>query len=733
MRLRDEIRIYRRVYSTGCNFTGIYMSKTMYGSSSPRFRVFTAARMIILVLAVLFFNFPASAATAPEKSTPVEPVIAAEVNPIARVTIYKTVAVLPALIDGNSIDEQLSTTLYQALLELQKYSLLPLEISRAWFEQNVAPGTPFSPQQIGHQAGIDLQASAVLVAEVQYRRQIGEILAGINSRSMATWIFTLIDTANRKTVWRLTVLQQNGNQQQPASGDQAETTLQQAFKVLRTEMVKKGDIFSTQLPHPEVLSTQGDIRSVRIVLQPDPPHIFSAYQLLRAESADAAFTPAGPPVANKAPLILVDTGLEDATAYFYTVIGLTGTGFANVPAPPFKVNTTGPPPPVKGLHAAGGSLRHIQLYWEPSQDPTVNGYVILRSQSPGGPFEQIAVINGREKQTYIDKGQPNGYSRYGELEDNSSYFYTIRTRNVVGVESSDSRVILATTMGPPQPPTSLQAIDRQPRKIPLAWTAAPNPEVVGYAIFRASQANGPFLQIDYVSGRERQQYVDDGSWDLPLASDTTYWYRLRSVNVVDVQSPDSSTVSATTKAAPAPVTGVQATSGLFRRIELNWQPNPEPDIRAYEIYRGGVESNINTRVSSVGPEVTTYTDTSLGDSRTYWYQIRAIDQDGLPGQRSKTIQATTTPPPERPTRLRATINNSEIRISWRANPEQDITHYEVSTGGFLSGLLGTPKEPRFVYRHKEAPGTELRFQVRAVDSDGLKSEYSEPITVLIPK
>ncbi len=700
----------------------------MYGSSSPWFRGFTATRMSILVLAVLFLNFPALAATTPEKSTPVEPVITAEVNPIARLTIYKTVAVLPALVDGNSIDEQLSTTLYQTLLELQKYNLLPLEISRSWFEENVAPGTPFSPQQIGHQAGIDLQASAVLVAEVRHNRQIGEILAGIDSRLTATSTFTLIDTANRTIIWRLMVSQQNETPEK-----QDETTLKQAFRVLRTEMVKKGDIFSTQLPDPEVLSTQGDIRSVRIVLQPAPPHIFSSYQLLRAESADAAFTPVGPPVANKAPLILVDTGLEDATTYFYTVIGLTDAGFANVPTPPFKVNTTGPPPPVKGLHAAGGSLRHIQLYWEPSQDPTVNGYVILRSQSPGGPFEQIAVINGREKQTYIDKGQPNGYSRYGKLEDNSSYFYTIRTRNVVGIESSDSRVILATTMGPPQPPTNLQAIGRQPRKVPLAWTAAPNPEVVGYAIYRAAQPAGPFVQIDYVNGRERQQYVDDGSWDLPLASDTTYWYRLRSVNVVEVQSPDSSTVSATTKAAPTPVTGVQATSGLFRRIELSWQPNPEPDIQAYEIYRGSVESNINTRVSSVKPDLSTYTDTSLADSRTYWYQIRAIDQDDLPGQRSKIIQATTKPPPVRPTGVRATITSTEIQISWRANPEQDITHYEISTGGFLTGLLGTPEEPRFLYRHKEDPGTELRFQVRAVDSDGLKSEYSEPITVLIPE
>jgi len=705
----------------------------IYGNSSPRFRVFTAARMIILVLAVLFLNFPVLAATNPEKSTPVEPVITAEVNPIARLTIYKNVAVLPALVDGNSIDEQLSTTLYQALLELQKYTLLPLENARAWFEKKVAPGTPFSPQQIGHQAGIDLQASAVLVAEVQHRRLMGKLLTDIDNRPITICTFTLIDTANRKIVWRLTVSRQNGEQQQPVPGDQPVNPLHEAFKILRTEMVKKGDIFSTQLPHPEVLSTQGDIRAVRIVLQPAPPHIFSNYQLLRAQSADAAFTPVGPPVANKAPLILVDTGLDDATAYFYTVIGLTSTGFANVPAPPFKVNTTGPPPPVKGLHAAGGGLRHIQLYWEPSQDPTVNGYVILRSQSPGGPFERIAIINGREKQTYIDKGQPNGYSRYGKLKDNSSYFYTIRTRNVVDIESSDSRVILATTMGPPQPPTNLQAIGRQPRKVPLAWTAAPNPEIVGYAIYRAAQPAGPFVQIDYVNGRERQQYVDDGSWDSPLASDTTYWYRLRSVNVVEVQSPDSSTVSATTKAAPTPVTGVQATSGLFRRIELSWQPNSEPDIQAYEIYRGSVESNINTRVSSVKPDLSTYTDTSLGDSRTYWYQIRAIDQDGLPGQRSEITRATTKPPPIRPTGVRATINNTEIQISWRANPEQDITHYEISTGGFLTGILGTPEKPGFLYRHKEDPGTELRFQVRAVDSDGLKSEYSDPITVLIPE
>lgn len=706
--------------------------KRRFSSYSNPHGTVLPAWYVLPLLVVLLLCVPLQAATAPRNLEPTEPVITAEVNPEARLTIYKTVAVLPALVDGKDIDTRLSRAIYQELLELQKYNLLPLESGRSWLETHFSPEQPLSLRETGHQAGIDLKASAVLVSEVRHQRQIGELLTGVQGRSAATYAFTLIDTGNRKTTWRLTIARQK-EQKNSGSLEQLTLVLKKAFAALRTEMIKKGDIFSTQLPHPEVLSTQGDIRSVRIVLQPDPPHIFSRYQLLRAKSADGVFTPAGSPVANKAPLILVDTGLEDAAGYWYTVIGLNENGFANIPAPPFKEQTTGPPAPVRGLHAAAGGMRHIQLYWEPSQDPTVNGYVILRSQSPAGPFEQIAVLNGREKQTYIDKGQPKGYSRYGTLEDNSSYFYIIRSRNIVGVESSDSRVILATTKGPPQAPTNVQAIDRQPRKIPLAWTAAPNPEVVGYAVYRASEPNGPFVQIDYISGRQTQQYVDDGSWDSPLESDTTYWYRLRSVNVVDVQSPDSITVSATTKAAPKPVTGVRATSGLFRRIKLEWLPNPEPDIQAYEIYRGGVESNINSRVSSVEPEVTTYNDTSLGDSRTYWYQIRAIDRDGLPGARSEIVQATTKPPPVRPTGLKATVNGPEIRLSWNPNPEQDISHYEISTGGFLSGLLGIPEEPFFLYRQEEKPGTKLRFQVRAVDSDGLKSEYSDPIQVLIPE
>ena len=684
--------------------------------------------LLILALAVSFSGL--AQATDRKKTQP--PVINVKVSPKARLTIFHTVVVLPVLTEDKAIDKIRSQALYDAVIGLNKYHLVPLESAEAWLNRKKTKGKNIALAELARLAGTKLKASAVITAEVHPHQQLGELLVSRDSTPVTSWDITMHDTRNGQPVWHLSLSWQD-SEKNPDRPELLTSILHEGFSRLQTRMVQQGDIFSTRLPKPEILSTQGDIRSVRIVLQPDPPHVFSHYELLRADTMEGVFRPVAGPVKNSAPLILADRGLKDATSYYYTVIGINEQGFANVPPLPCRITTTGAPSPVQKLHASGGGLRHIQLFWEPSQDPTVKEYVIYRSKTPDGPFGKIGIVSGREQQTYVDKGQPSGYSRYGVLEDNSKYFYTIRTRNIVGVESMDSPVVSATTKGVPEPPADLQAFDRQPRKVPLSWTAPPDPEVVGYAVFRSLQADGAFKQIDYVSGRQSQQYVDDGSWDHPLKNDTTYWYRLRSVNVVDAQSADSVTVHATTKAAPVAVQGLSAQSGLFRQVVLHWQPNPEPDIRGYEIFRGTIIDAVHTKIGRTEPQTTSYTDTGLNDGRTYWYQVRAIDRDGLIGKRSAVIQATTKHPPKRPEGLRATIGPRGILLTWQANPEENINHYEVRSGGFLSGMLGRTQKPSFIYHHEEKPGTELRFMVRAVDSNGLKSEYSETLVVEVPE
>ncbi|MBW1751362.1 MAG: hypothetical protein JRJ37_11870, partial [Deltaproteobacteria bacterium] len=103
--------------------------------------------------------------------------------------------------------------------------------------------------------------------------------------------------------------------------------MDESLQKLISEMVAGGDIFSPQLPKPTVISTRGGLRKVRVILQPDPPGTYAAYQLLTAEDLKGTFTARTAPVINDhVPIILEHTDLEDGKCYSYTVIGLTKTG-----------------------------------------------------------------------------------------------------------------------------------------------------------------------------------------------------------------------------------------------------------------------------------------------------------------------------------------------------------------------------------------------------------------------
>jgi fibronectin type 3 domain-containing protein len=559
--------------------------------------------------------------------------------PNLRTTIFNRVAVLPLQADTPQLTAELSDSFYSALLKTNKYELLPAAVVTDWLKTTRDQPTETEPQQQAVILGRTVKARGVIYGSLLSQ---GEEHPLKNSGSIGSLAFRIqmLDAQTGKTCWTLRIVCRGKKEKSPLNKAQLRRIMQESLQQLIRAMVADGDIFSTRLIKPTVISTRGELRKVRVILQPDPPYIYTAYQLLSAEEPDGVFTARTAPVNNDhAPIILEDPDLKDGKSYFYTVIGLTKTGLANVPAPPFTVTTSGAPSPLDTLQASGNNLRHIRLLWPPSQDPNVTGYTIYRSTAPTGPFERVADINDRDQQSFIDYGTGRT-KNYGNLADDTLYFYTIRTKNRFAVESKDSPVVSARTKGAPLPPTEVQAIEKQAKKIPLLWTPAEDPDIRGYAIFRSESEQGPFHQIDFVRGRETQEYTDTGSRNTPLANNTTYFYRLRSVNMVDLSSEDSATVSATTKAAPGAVYDLRVTSNLFRRVELQWPPAPENDIIAYEIFRGETEDNLR-RIATVNAPATSYLDSGLRDGSTYWYQVRAIDSDRLKGDLFPPISATT--------------------------------------------------------------------------------------------
>ncbi|MBI4051470.1 MAG: gliding motility-associated C-terminal domain-containing protein [Elusimicrobia bacterium] len=78
-----------------------------------------------------------------------------------------------------------------------------------------------------------------------------------------------------------------------------------------------------------------------------------------------------------------------------------------------------------------------------------------------------------------------------------------------------------------------------------------------------------------------------------------------------------------TDLVPSVPTGLTALSGN-RQVALSWNPNPEPDIDFYRIWRDSLDP-ADFFVPITTTSLTTFTDTGLINGNSYYYRISAVD------------------------------------------------------------------------------------------------------------
>lgn len=260
------------------------------------------------------------------------------ITPTSHGQIFAKVAVLPFRQMNNQVNQELTAVFFQELDQTKKYRLVTPPISDRKTPSTLGKDPQTSMQQgaiaWGRAAGIR-GVIAGIITEDQQSRQFEKQ----GAQSATTKIFiSMMDIQHAQPVWTLTLSLPVPTGERSPGREEMRSLLQQGVAELLVQLVQQGDIFTTQLPAPQVLSTQREPGRVQIMVQPEAPTIFTAYQLLRAGSPDAVFTPVGRPKANsRSPLVLEDTDLHDNAAYYYTLIGISSTGLANVPAPPFAV------------------------------------------------------------------------------------------------------------------------------------------------------------------------------------------------------------------------------------------------------------------------------------------------------------------------------------------------------------------------------------------------------------
>ncbi|MBI4728403.1 MAG: fibronectin type III domain-containing protein [Acidobacteria bacterium] len=231
-------------------------------------------------------------------------------------------------------------------------------------------------------------------------------------------------------------------------------------------------------------------------------------------------------------------------------------------------------------------------------------------------------------------------------------------------------------------------------QISLTWSPPPTNShsypITEYRIFRATTPGSEVLltQLGNVG-----TYTDSG-----LTPGTRYYYRVAAVDAVwvGVMSAEVSAVPLSPPDAPA---GLTATPGQGQ-IALSWTA-PAFDggsvITEYRLYRGTAPGS-ETLQGALLPGATSFTDTSLGNGATFYYEVTAVNAVGESAFSNEASATTWNVPslPQNPT-ANAGPGVGEISLAWTA-PSSDggstLSGYKLYRGtGPGGGTLLTTLPP----------------------------------------
>ncbi|MHB1455501.1 MAG: fibronectin type III domain-containing protein [Armatimonadota bacterium] len=418
-----------------------------------------------------------------------------------------------------------------------------------------------------------------------------------------------------------------------------------------------------------------------------------------------------------------NTGLSASTTYYYRVCATnsagnsayTNTASAATSAPP----VTKPAAPTK-LAATAASASQINLAWTDNSS-NETGFIVERSASSGGTFTAIATL-GSNVTTYSNTG----------LNASTTYYYRVCAANSAG-NSTYSNTALATTSATPATipiaPSDLTATAALSTEIDLQWIDNSTDET-GFIIERAASASGTFTAIATV-GSNVTNFTNTG-----LAASATYYYRICATNGAG-NSGYTNTAFDTTPAAPVTIpiapTSLAASAVSGSQINLTWTDNSNNES-GFIVERAASSSGAFTAIATLGSNITTYSNTGLSASTTYFYRVCAANSAGNSAYTNTASAATSAAPVTKPaapgTLAASAVSASRIDLTWtdNSNNESEFKVERAATSGGAFTVIATVGSGITTYSNTGlSASTTYYYRVCATNSAG-DSAYSNMVS-----
>jgi hypothetical protein len=191
-----------------------------------------------------------------------------------------------------------------------------------------------------------------------------------------------------------------------------------------------------------------------------------------------------------------------------------------------------------------------------------------------------------------------------------------------------------------------------------------------------------------------------------------------------------------TATGPAAPTNLAASGGIGT-VDLTWIASTSSNVSGYNVYRGtapGVSPVLANRIGQ--PSATSFVDTTLTASGTYYYVVTAQDSSGNQSTASNEVSIAVSPDasiPTPPIDLKAiAISNNKINLSWTASSDDvAVTGYDIerckNAGCKAFRQFATSTATTYISVGL-APLSSYSYRIRATDGVGNLSGYSNIAT-----
>ncbi|MBI4826972.1 MAG: DUF2341 domain-containing protein [Nitrospirae bacterium] len=410
-----------------------------------------------------------------------------------------------------------------------------------------------------------------------------------------------------------------------------------------------------------------------------------------------------------------DTLLNTGSQYCYRVQAYRNNGESSVWTE--KATTTLTPSAPGGLSATAVNSTQIDLAWTDNTNAE-DGFRIERCSGAGcSNFIELTTVSANTI-TYQDISVCKA----------TAYSYRVVAYKTGEWESVYSGTASATTANP-SAPGSFAAMRNSEVQINLSWTDTTSDET-GFKIDRCTGAGcSDFAELTSVAAGTTT-YNNAG-----LDYGTTYTYRVRAYKTAACTWETTSGTAAATTSISAP-SGLTSSSPNSTQINLNWTDNTASET-GFKIERcSGAGCSDFVEITTVAADTVAYLDTTVCDSTSYSYRVRAYKTSEWDSGYSGTISRATGTPSAPGGLGTSSATEVKLTLGWTDNTS-DETGFRIErcTGAGCSDFAEITSVAANTTTYNNtglAPSTTYSYRIRAYKdatcNGGWNTAYSSTAT-----